>query len=69
MGKEYPDERLQVILSLYSTNPRRTRLYKAETGAQCLAVHSDYACAGMDVSLARFFLDSVFTGAELCNCK
>jgi hypothetical protein len=64
MGREYPDERLQVVLGLYNTKPLETRLYKAETGAQCLAVHSDYACAGMDVSLARFILDSIFTGPD-----
>jgi 20S proteasome alpha/beta subunit len=60
MRKEYPEERLQVVLGLYSMSPPDVRLYLADTNNECLSVHSDYACAGMDVSLARFLLDSVF---------
>jgi 20S proteasome alpha/beta subunit len=60
MAQEYPKEILQVVLGLYSTEPSETRLYKAQTDTECLSVHSDYVCAGLDVSLARFLLDSVF---------
>lgn len=60
MRQEYPEEQLQVVLGLYSTNPAEVRLYLADTNTECLSIHADYACAGMDVSLARFLLDSVF---------
>jgi 20S proteasome alpha/beta subunit len=60
MAQEYPKEVLQVVLGLYSADPSETRLYRGQTDAECLSIHSDYVCAGVDVSLARFLLDSVF---------
>lgn len=60
MAQEYPKETLHVVLGLYSTDPSEMRLYKAQTDTECLSVQPDYACAGLDVSLARFLLDSAF---------
>ena len=61
MKQEYPDEYITAIVGLWSHSPAETRLYKAQSGTQCLSVESDYACAGLDVSLARFLLDCIFT--------
>jgi 20S proteasome alpha/beta subunit len=60
-SKEYPAEKLQMVIGVYNTKPSEIRLYGAHTDTECLSVQSDYACAGMDVSLARFLLDSIFT--------
>lgn len=61
MKREYFDESLDVILGPWGRTPSETRLYKAYSHTQCLSVETKYACAGLDVSLARFLLDSVFT--------
>jgi hypothetical protein len=58
--REYPLEHLDIIIGLFNHSPAETRLYKATSGTQCLSVESDYACAGLDVSLARFLLGSIF---------
>lgn len=67
MRSQYPNEPLNAIVGLWCVSPSEMRLYKASTENQCLSVESDYACAGLDVSLARFLLDSVFTGASGAN--
>ena len=59
-SQQYPKERLQIVIGLYSMETQETRLYLANTDNECLSVQTDYACAGMDVSLARFLLDSVY---------
>ena len=61
MRKEYPAENLDVIVGLWGCSPAETRLYRAQSHSQCISVESDYACAGLDVSLARFLLDSILT--------
>jgi 20S proteasome alpha/beta subunit len=68
MRREYPDESLAVVIGLWSNSPKETRLYKAQSGTQCLSVESDYACVGLDVSLARFLLDILFrSGANVSD--
>jgi len=61
MRKEYPSEAMDVVVGMWSCSPPETRLYKAQTHTPCLSVESGYACAGLDTSLARFLLDSIFT--------
>jgi 20S proteasome alpha/beta subunit len=61
MKSQYPSEHLDVILGLWSRSPLQTRLYRAQSTVQCLSVESGYVCAGLDVSLARFLLDSLLT--------
>lgn len=65
MRHEYPNEALDVVIGLWSLSPTESRLYKAQSGAQCLSVESDYACVGLDVSLARFLLDSIFLPSDV----
>jgi hypothetical protein len=60
MKSQYPDETLDVIIGLWGMKPLETRLYKAQSGTKCLSIESTYACAGYDVSLARFLADSIF---------
>jgi 20S proteasome alpha/beta subunit len=64
MKQEYPNEHLDVVVGMWSANPVETRLYKAASNTQCLSVEMDYVCAGLDVSLARFLLDSIFIGCD-----
>jgi 20S proteasome alpha/beta subunit len=61
MRREYPTESLDVIVGLWGCSPAETRLYRAQSHCQCVSVESDYSCAGLDVSLARFLLDSILT--------
>jgi 20S proteasome alpha/beta subunit len=66
MKREYPEEILAVVIALWSCKPtKELRLYKAHSHTQCLQVESDYTCAGLDVSLARFLLDSVVGGEDI----
>jgi hypothetical protein len=60
MKKEYPAEDLEVIVGLWGMKPLEARLYKATTQVEPLYIESQYCCAGNDVSLARFLIDSVF---------
>jgi 20S proteasome alpha/beta subunit len=64
MRNQYPSEVLDVVIGLWNKEPSEARLYKAHGNAQCLSVESDYACAGMDISLARFLLDCVFASSD-----
>lgn len=64
MRNQYPNETLDVVIGLWSKSPSETRLYKVHSNTQCLSVESDYACAGLDVSLARFLLDCVFISSD-----
>src|ERR1035438_9105605 len=63
MNLQYPKETLDVVIGLWSLDPAETRLYRAQSNTQCLSVESDYVCVGLDVSLARFLLDSIFVKA------
>jgi len=65
MKDQYPQETLDVVLGLWANDPNETRLYKAHTSTQCLSVEPTYACAGMDVSLGRFLLDSILEGDNI----
>jgi 20S proteasome alpha/beta subunit len=67
MRSEYPAESLDAVIGLWSHSPAETRLYRAQSNTQCLSVESNYVCAGLDVSLARFLLDSVFTSDACVN--
>jgi 20S proteasome alpha/beta subunit len=69
MRGQYPNETLDVVIGLWSLSPAETRIYRAQTNTQCLSVESDYVCVGLDVSLARFLLDSIFVGASNANVK
>jgi 20S proteasome alpha/beta subunit len=61
MRREYSTETLEVVVGMWSCSPLETRLYRASTHSQCISVESDYVCAGLDTSLARFLLDSIIT--------
>lgn len=61
MKQYYPNEFLDVIVGLWSLSPPENRLYKARTNTECLSIEANFVCAGMDVSLARFLLNSIFT--------
>lgn len=65
MKVEYPNEILDVVVGLWSKTPAETRLYRAQSNTQCLAIEPHYVCAGLDVSLARFLLDSVFMPGDV----
>lgn len=61
MRGEYPGESLDVVLGLWGNTPPETRLYRSQSNIQCLSIEAHYVCAGLDVSLARFLLDSIFS--------
>ena len=63
MRDDYPDERLSLVASLWGKvkdKSPETRLYSIKEGSNCLGVESYFACTGMDLSLGRFLLDSIF---------
>jgi len=60
MRTDYPDERLSAVVGLWNKHPAEIQLYRAISENQCVSIESDYSCAGLDVSLGRFLLDSVF---------
>lgn len=64
MKDNYPDIGFDIMLALSGGSPSRftTRLYRTYEGIPCLRPieHGEFACLGMDTSLARFLLDALF---------
>jgi 20S proteasome alpha/beta subunit len=63
MRKDYPDERLSLVATIWGINDQNiheARLYSIYETSYCLSAEDRFACAGMDVSLARFFLGSLY---------
>ena len=67
MHQDYPNDRLSLVAALWGvrTNAHDLRLYSVKEASNCLSVEDRFACAGMDTSLARFLLDSIFVGKDV----
>jgi 20S proteasome alpha/beta subunit len=63
MHEDYPNDRLSLVAALWGAtqdDKEELRLYSVKETSSCLSVEERFACAGMDTSLGRFLLDSIF---------
>lgn len=58
MQEQYPQDGLEIIAGIWG--PTETRLYRSFQTTHCISVENGYACIGMDVSLAKVIIESIF---------
>jgi hypothetical protein len=51
---------IEVLLALWSKSDFDAQLYKTYVGRHCLSPQPEYACAGMDTTLANFITSTVY---------
>jgi 20S proteasome alpha/beta subunit len=63
MRDDYPNDRLSLVAAFWGITQHQKqdlRLYSVKETSHCLSVEEKFACAGMDTSLGRFLLDSIY---------
>ncbi len=61
--EDYPNDRLSLVVAFWGISrddKHDLRLYSVKETSHCLSVEECFACAGMDTSLGRFLLDSIY---------
>jgi len=59
MHLTYPSEELALLCSLWSVKPSDQRLYRSYPKSFCLSPEDEYACVGLDTSLAIMMMDAI----------